>query len=359
MLGSAFLLDRYNKNLTKITPYPFEFTAPLLDKNIEFAPIVIIGDRLSKRLSSFIPELTEKLSVKLSKAIKIKTFAQDGENIHRSLQKLKELSKMPLIIIYMGNNDESYERLYQFKDAGLVKRNFKLFDNDYAKTGMLIAPFLSRFIYNPTSRVELGPHTKHFDKELSDARIQNMWSINFRLYEAALNEMFNLGKRKGSIIIPITSPLNYRTLPKRSCYGAIDQDGSKDLKALQKLIKSGRYRDAEILSKDLILLHPSHSAVLHGHAQVMLKTGKQKQAIKYFKQAIAFDCGNKYGNPVYNSILKKYADKYNITYFDFEEMINKNIAQAGVFQDEVYPQDIYYQNLIDALADRIKNLLKL
>ncbi len=105
--ATSYLYYQYSNNPTSQVPYPYSFSAPNNDSakvtkaKIE-APILIIGDRMGKRFASFSKFMADQISVNLSTPIKIKTLATNGEGIHRTFQKVKELGRLPFIIIYLG-----------------------------------------------------------------------------------------------------------------------------------------------------------------------------------------------------------------------------------------------------------------
>lgn len=356
---SGFLGHRFTQNTSQITPYPFVFSEKLLPAEQKFAPIAIVGDSMAVRLASFIPKMQSILSENLSKPIAINDYSSPGETIHRTLQKLKEINKMPLIIIYLGNLDQSAEKLYDTKYTSLIKQNFLLFDNDYAKTAMMLFPWVSRFIYHPIKKVKLGKQIIPLDEDKNDFVRQTRLGVYYRLYETTFNELITYTQAKNSLLIPVTTPINYLNKPIKNCYGSIENDSVAEYKRLIELSKAGKTKEALTLAKELSLIYPSHSGILYYYGLLLAKSQEGQQSIGFLRKSVAFDCGNKYANPIYNEILKKYADKYGVTYFDFEELTNEQLLTDHPFLDEVYPQDIYLEKVINTLALRIKTLLKL
>ena len=90
---------RYKNNRSQIKPYPYVFSNQLPNDYDENAPILIIGDRQATRLASFSKLMAHKVSEQLSKPIKITSLATKGEGIHRTLQGLKQLDRLPLVTI--------------------------------------------------------------------------------------------------------------------------------------------------------------------------------------------------------------------------------------------------------------------
>ena len=108
--AAAFLSYRYTKNPVSQVPRPYIFKESIIKKNSSNAPILIIGDRLGNRLSKYKNMMADTISSNLSKKVEIVSIAMDGEGIHRTLEKIKKLGKLPLITIYIGGSEESYEQ---------------------------------------------------------------------------------------------------------------------------------------------------------------------------------------------------------------------------------------------------------
>lgn len=351
--------SRYMKNRQSITPLPFYFSANTYETNEVDAPILIIGDRLGERLSTFKNQLAEKISINLAKPIKIQTLANEGDHIHRTLQKVKKLKRVPLIIIYIGNSDQSFEKTFHTKSIAKIQNNIALYENDYIKTALMIYPKLSRLIYWPLNYVNLNEKVNKDETEYPDHIFQIRTALNYKLYEYGLDEFFNLAKKRNSLLIPLTTPLNLKKFPKKSCYGSLSKDADADLERLKSLIKEKDFKAAYNLSQELSLLNPSNAQILYLHGQILFKLNKFSDAQKYNELSIAYDCNNKRGNPVYNAILRKIAKKHNISFLDYHQMLADESHDNFTFVDEIYPQDFYLEKIVNILSTKIKKRLRL
>jgi len=213
----ALGLNRYRSNKTSLTPYPFIFENNIYHDIEAKAPILIIGDRMGQRLASFKDLLSEKLSVNLSKPITIATLAHEGDNIHRTLEKLRNLSPLPLIIIYIGNTDQAYENLYDTKYLRKIRQNFTLYKNDKFRSLLMVLPSISRFLYKPIKYTMLSRSIYRDENKYDDPTYQKRMEIQYLLYESALDELLNMAKKSASLVIPITTPLNLEKEPNRFC----------------------------------------------------------------------------------------------------------------------------------------------
>lgn len=359
LIPVIFFGYRYVNNTESVSPYPFKFQSDIYENQDINAPIVILGDSLSVRLATFKDLLSEKLSKNLSKKIKIQIMANEGDNIHRSLLKLKKLKKSPLVILYMGNTDNSYEKLYHSSDIPLISSNFKLYNNDYIKSALMLLPSLSRFIYKPVNKVQLTGNTLKDETKYSEVIKQKRDIINYQLYEAGMQEMVSFTKKRGSFLIPLTTPLNLNTIPHKSCSASMGNDAKEDLRKLKNLLKKKDYKAALNSSKDLALIYSSNAQVQYLHGLVSRKLNLREKAQKHLELSIAYDCGNHKGSPVYNAILKKVTSKHNIEYFDFHQFLVDQSYENYTFLDDIYPQDLYFEKTIDVLAHKLKVLLKL
>jgi tetratricopeptide (TPR) repeat protein len=340
-------------------PLPFYFQESAYSNLEVDAPILIIGDRFGEKLASFKNLLAEKLSINLSKPIKIQTMANEGDNIHRTLQKIKKLERVPLIIIYIGSSDQSYEKVFHTKNIRRIQKNIELYKNDYIKTALMVLPELSKFIYWPSNYIELTAKVNKNVEKYSDNVYQLRTILNYRFYEYGLDEFFNMAKKRNSLIIPLTTPLNLKIPPKKSCYGSLSGNANEQLDRLKKLYLKKDFKAAFNLSNELALMNPSNAQILYLHGQVLFKLNKFSEAQKYNEFAIAYDCENNRGNPVYNAILRKIAKKHNISFLDYHQMLVDESANNYTFFDEVYPQDFYLEKIVDIISKKIKKRLRL
>ena len=350
---------RYKANQASIIPYPFKITKQTYSSISSTAPILIVGDSMGKRLTMFKDRLAAQISKNLSSPIKIDSLAHEGDNIHRTLKKLESLKKTPLIIIYIGNQDETYEYLFESKYLKKITENFKLYQNDYIKTALMIAPTLSRVIYEPIKYVWLGEKIDKDETSYDDQEFQKRTAMHYTLYQEGIYQLFDYVKKRNALIIPLTTPINLKRSPRKSCYGSFTADAKTQVKSLIELIKSKDFKSAYNLSNELALTNPYNSKINYLHSKVLRKLNQFKKAQKYAELSHVYDCAHTGANPVYNSILKKASSKYRYEYLDFHQQLVDESQDNYVFLDETYPQDVFFEQIVDALAYKIKKRLKL
>lgn len=354
-----FIFERNQKNVVSTTPYPYIFQKDLYAGLEVDAPIVIIGDRLGDRLGSFSKLMAKRISQNLSKPIKIHSLAQKGEGLHRTLKKLKSLSKLPLIIIYLGSSQEHYEKRFKTSEIPIIKKNLKLFSDDRVQTLLMIFPELSRYIYHPVEYVKLSPELIEDKEQYDQITTQKRNEITFKLFESEVDELITYAKDRNSYFLAISAPINLDVPPKSSCPGSFDESFRAKLDNVIELIKKKDYKLAYGISKELALINNSNARSHFIHGKIAKKLGKDQEALKHLELAAAFDCDNWRSNPVYNSILKRTADKHDAAFFDLHALLQDNASKGVVFMDDIYPQNLYLEKTANTIADRIKKLLKL
>mgnify|MGYP000497494254 CR=1 FL=1 len=359
LLGSAYVYLRYSKNREQIKPYPYVYRNIDIPEYDTEAPILIIGDRQATRLASFSKYLAQMVSLNLSKPIKVTSIAQKGEGIHRTLEKIKRLPKLPLIILYLGGNEEYYESIFHTKDIKRITTNLKKFSDPVTKSLIMIFPAISRFLYKPVDYKVLDKEITKDTNTYTDTTIQKRNIILFELYKEHLRELLDFTKDHGSFLVAITQPLNLDSVPRKSCTGSFPANLNDKYLEVVKLIKQKDYKAAYSISKKLVIMASNNAKILYLHGKVAKNLNKIKEAKKFLKLSSAYDCSLWRGNIVYNSILRQVARDKETALFDFQKLIESEWTQNITFIDDVYPQSIYFERLSKGLAARIKKLLRL
>ena len=355
----SWLGYRYSQNETTLIPKPYSFT-PGIYRGIEAdAPILIVGDAMAVRLSKFSSMLANKISVNLSKPIKIESLALEGEGLHRTMEKVSKLERPPLIIIYLGNIDESYENIFKNSDISTIEANLSLYQDPEIKSLVMALPEVSRFVYAPVEKVVLTKEIKPAKRSLPDHILQRKLALSYKIFEAQVYEFFNFIMKRNSFLIPITTPLNLLRKPGANCYGSLNPSTEEDLRTLKQKIKEKDYKGAFNLSRELALINQNHAVSLFLHGFVSFKLNRFEESQKYLERAMAFDCSLPRGNPIYNNIMRKAATANGFQFLDFHQYLVDQSQVNVTFIDDVYPQDFYMEKLTDMLSLRIKTLLKL
>lgn len=359
LISGYWAYKRFTNHPAHTVPYPFLFKKGIYSHLPAEAPILIIGDSMANRLSSFKERLAQKISINLSKQIKVLSLATEGENIHRTLAKIKALPKTPLILIYLGQMDQAYEYTFHGQYLQKINENFDYLRSDRIHTAILLFPVLSKFIFKPIKYVTLDGHIHKDANKYNDQDFQNRTALHYTLYQESLKELFKIIKKKNALIIPLTTPINLDTPPLKSCYGSLSDKAPKKIKKLLSLLQLEKFKEAYNLGKELTLTNPYNAQINFLYAKVLKKVNRFKEAQQYGELAKIYDCANHSGNPIYNSILRKEAKSAGIEFLDFHQLLVDESQKNFVFLDETYPQDYYLKVVIDALALKIKKRLKL
>lgn len=357
--GSLYLKHLYDSKPTMLAPYPYQLDKSVFKDLQTDAPIVIIGDKMGARLGKFSKVLSKEISQNLSKPIEVISIAANGEGIHRTLEKVKALAKLPLFMIYMGGAEESYESKFSNKEIPKILKNISLFENDSIQTLLMIFPVLSRFIYQKVALKALGPVIQIDQSQYADDIFQKRNEIEFKLYEYHLNELFSYVREHNSMIFAISSPINLDVPPKKSCNYTIDNSSKEKLQQALELVKERDFKSAYNITKELTLIAPSNAQVQFVHGKICKKLGKNKEAIKHLRYSVAFDCKNWRVTPVYNAILKKVAKEQEVLFYNFDRFVQDNWRKNITFEDETFAQSYYMNKMLSTIAIKIKKILKL
>ena len=357
--ASILITWKYQTGREAYWPLTYEFESSAYPTQKIDTPILIVGDRMGVRLSNFSKMLADEVSKELSTPIKVASIAKDDEGLHRTIEKLKALEKLPLIIIYFGASQEYLEQKFYAEDIEIIKRNMKTFKDIRIQSLLMLAPWISRLIYLNTKIVQLGPIVKPSNQKQSDTQIMTQNEINFNLFKYEYEKFIDYIRDRNAYLIAITSPINYEIAPKKACDLTIDSVGEKQMQSVLKLVQEQDYKGAYRLSKDLPKLAPSNAQAYYIHGKVSKQLGHHKEAIQNLKMAASFDCTNWRASPVHNAIIKQLSKSNNILLYDFNKMLYDNWTKNVIFQDELYPQNYFMEQMITTLAGRIRSLLKL
>lgn len=351
---------KYKTGKQNYWPFPYHFTETTYNaqRKVE-APILIVGDRLGARLGQFKDVLAWKVSEHLSVPIKVETLATKGEGLHRTIQRIEKLEKLPLIIIYLGGSEEYLEKKYDSSDIDPILTNIKTFQDLRVQSLLMLAPWLSRLIFLNMQEVVLDEKPNLVQSKFSDDLILKHNEIDYHMYGFEYSKLVTYAKDRNAFLITITAPINLDIAPKKSCDLTMDKLGQAQLDKVLELIKKQDFKGAYRLSKDLVLMAPSNAKAHYLHGKVSKQLGLIKESIKSLELAASFDCIRWRATPVHNAILKKIARAEDVVLFDFNQMLYDNWTKNVTFQDEIYPQNFFMEQMVTSLAAHIKKLLKL
>ena len=358
----AYLYKTYASNRTLITPFPYSFN-PNAKHSLEnelilaqSATILIVGDRMGEVLSKYTPELSDELAHSFKNPPKIVNWSKPHEGLHRTLYKLKSLKKLPPIIIYHGASSELFEKTFAVADKEAIFKNFSYYDNENIISLIITFPWLSKIIYKKMQYMELGP-IKEYQSQLTSSEKIIEKEVSFKFFDYELREMIDLIKDNKSNLILITTPLNLEIRPHETCAHSSSIGVIELQQELEKLIEEGNFKKA--YPKALELSNETYSNALSFYllGKASLGLGDLPMARESFQKATVFDCANWRGNAVYNSIMKSAAKKRQVTLIDFDQYMASSLSKDGLFIDDLFPQNVFYQSMISELKESLNKIL--
>lgn len=364
--ASAYLYWDYSKKRTVITPYPYSFLNSFDEKfqkehakeiqEAENAKILIVGDRMGKTLDPYTDNIRSQFQGLLKTPPTIYNWSADNEGLFRTIHKIKMLKKLPPIIIYFGGTSELFEKKFEIDDQKKILKNFKTFDDEKLISLIITFPWVSKALYRDIHYQDLGEFKEYKSNLAANAKLDEK-QLTFKLYEYEVKEFVDYIKDKKSNLVFITAPLNLEAEPKEVCAHAESEDVIGVQQEIEAELKEGAYKTAfpKALELSGITFSNARSYYLLGRAAQGV--GDIKTARAALMKATVFDCANWRGNAVYNAIIKGYAQKNQINVLDFDQFMSSKLGDEGLFQDEIVPQNVFYQSMVSELGDILKKIL--
>lgn len=347
---------------TLITPYPYDFTINAknaLESELQkasTAKILIVGDRMGENLSVYTPGIIDELAKNFKSPPTIYNWSKPNEGLHRTLFKLKSLKKLPSIIIYHGASSELFEKTFSVEDKSAIEKNFNTYDDEKLISLIITFPWLSKVLYKKMDYYDLGAIKEYQNRLPGTLKIQEK-EISFKLFDYELRELVDLIKDKKSNLILITTPLNLEIEPKEVCAQSTSNTVIEAQQEIEELIKEGNYKTAYTKAAELTNETYANAKSFYLLGKAGLGLGDAAMARTALQQATVFDCANWRGNAVYNAIMKSQAKKRQLMLIDFDQYMSSALSREGLFSDDIFPQNIFYQSMIAELLDDLKKIM--
>lgn len=364
--GGGLYGYKLQEKRTLITPYPYAFTekweSEFLkneEKNIksaENAKILIVGDRMANSLFPYHQSIRDVFGESLKSPPTIFNWSSKNEPLFRTLYKIKKLKKLPPIIVYFGASSELFEKKFDVKDRSAIIKNFKQYDDEQTISLIITFPILSKYYYKKMHYVDLGAPVEYQNNLPSSLKLEEK-EVSFKLFEYETDELISYVKDRKSNLIFITTPINLESEPKETCSHSSTPDLVSLQQEIEAQIKEGNYKAAYPQALELASETYGNAMTYFLLGKAALGQGDLKNAREALLKASVFDCATWRGNAVYNAILRKEAQRHLITIVDFEQTMNGQLSNEGLFLDDIYPQNLFYQNMIKELGDNLKRLL--
>ncbi len=360
----AFFFNEYSNKRTVITPYPYYFNGINDSKATkelalaENAKILIMGDMMGEALSKYTPDIMDDLAKNYKYPPTIYNWSKAHEGLHRTLNKLKSLKKIPTIIIYHGASSELYEQTFAVTDKDSIFKNFSLFDDEKLISLIITFPWLSKIFYKKMDYFEIGA-IKEYKNVLPGNLKLDEKEISFKIFDYELKELIEFAHDHKSHLILLTTPLNLELRPKEICSNTTSKDIVDLQNEIEELLKIGNYKQAYPKALALSEATVSNALSFYLLGKAAMGLGNLAEARSSLAKSSVFDCSNWRGNAVLNAIIKKNALKYQLPLIDFDMDLSSALSKDGLFIDEIFPQSMFYQTMISELKNNLKKILSI
>ncbi len=344
-------------------PYDITLTNPgngieAMD-SVESIDMLIIGDRMAKELYAHRELFSSIISKDLTKPLNIGVLSTQEMGAHRVVAHLKGMKKIPKIVIFHGASFEESEFKFSTKDVENIMRNVQKYEDPYIRSLLMLAPTLAKFIYTPVHRVKLTDKIARRTNSFTHPSIQKRSEVSYKLFTYELEEFVSYLEAQGVLPIIITTPYNLDIEPQETCDDSTTQDIFESTKEAKELMKKGDFKSAYTILADTKNLSPGNATVYYLLAKTNKELGMKKAAIKNLQMASAVDCRRWRTNEVYNTIMRDVANKHEVLLFDFSKMMINRWGSDLTFVDDIFPQNIYYQQAVKIFSGQIKSLLQI
>jgi hypothetical protein len=302
---------------TYVRPYPYQFqdNQPIELKNNP--QVLVIGDRMADRFMQFSDTLSSVLSADLKNPIIIESLAGEFEGLHRTLHKLKRIKKLPKVIIYHGASVEFFEKKYRLSEVEAILTNLHRYKDPTYQSFLYIAPQLSRFIFKKVKQLPLDSLVKPVGAELSQVDIMKLSELEYELYRLQLDDLIKYVKKRNSLLILMTTPINIELPPRMNCPTVDTNSIRSDLAVIKNQIEQKDYKGAYEALKKIEDNAPGFSEFFYLKGKIQKELQEFNLAKRTLEVATSFDCEKWRPDPVFNHLIKEAASKNQIFIYDF------------------------------------------
>ena len=355
-----FLADRLGTPVS-VLPVTYNFApSPQKIPDTTEASVLIIGDHHADRLHNYEDELLSEVGTFSLEHFKIVGLGQKNDGLHRTVHQLRNLKKIPKVIVYMGGGSEFYEKKFSIKDYYRILENIKISNHELKRSLMDIFPFLSKIFYEPTRFYRLGATPLKDLHPYSGNHAQLRIELGLFLYKVEFQELINIIGQHNSTLIAITTPLKRDIPPLQVCENTTTEDIEIFQDKMRHKLDLNKAKEVILPLEKLTetTLANARSYFLLGKAHESL--GNRKKSLKSYTKSRAFDCGPSLGHPGFNEIIRQESQKSDrVILLDFDEILHRRFQRDALFETDIYPHDIHYSRFIEKLAKTIKEIYHL
>ncbi len=365
ILALGALGFKFYQSKARIIPYPYEVMVNLddtLQKEIlqaEKSKVLIIGDRMGLQLNAGLKSLEENINQELKTNLNFFNWSKEKESLARTIFKLKQLKKLPPIIIYHGASEEFFEKKFHLNERNTILKNFKLYDDDRILSSIITIPDLSRLIYDNDQRVILKNTISKDPTIYQEGQRVLQKELTYKLFEYEFRELVELIKTNNAILISIVSPINLEVAPKEICSEVNTNTVIEAHQEVSDLLKKGEAKEAHTIIKEVSNLVVGNAETSYLLGMSALKLGDLQTARTALSFAVSFDCKPERGDPVFNEIIRRESAKLVTFVIDFDQTGKAMLGNDSFFLNDLYPHTLFYEKLNEEISLVLKKILNI
>lgn len=337
-----------------IYPFPYSFgkanLLSLADKAaVKSSDILVLGDQNALMFKEFEKTFRSELLNELV-TVNIQNLAQPYSGLHRHLKMIDEIQNLPELVFYFASSNEFYEKRINLNSIAAISKNYETLKKDIPVSLMMLFPFLKNFLYESVEEVQLGDLP--IARDPLDDVISKQTYIKgiIKTYELELEKLIERVLEEDKTIVLITAPINLDNIPNEVCSNSTSVEINKKLTEHANNLLKGDFKTAliELRKHAETITGNSRYHYLMGRSYSM--TGDLKKGKQEFYKANAYDCAPNGASHLINTVLRKYAQNYEVPLIDLERIVNDEFGKNVVFFNKTKPQNLFYERFVKLLA---------
>jgi hypothetical protein len=356
----AAVLYLWSSQSTREVPYPYIFEERELEglDQASQAQILIVGDRMASRLSEYLPLIGKEFNPRLRDPLKVYSWARAGEGFHRTLNKLKNLSSWPEVLLVHGFSQELEEQRFFLQDKKTIVKNFMNYENPWIQSLVIAYPDLSRLLYWPHRLMRIKDFAP-YQVEIDDHLHQKRDALTNLILRYEIQELIRLARKNQTTLIFVTTPLNLEVKPKRVCSHAQTTTMGREQRDIEQLLEHGKTKEAFARAETLATQTPMNALNYYLLGKSALELADYSRAQGALQVATMFDCFAWRSTAVTNQLVLQLADQEGLAVIDFDFMVNQNLGRGVLFHDELYAQELYYLEMMKELIALLRQRFRI
>ncbi|MCY4645075.1 MAG: hypothetical protein OXB88_10695 [Bacteriovoracales bacterium] len=326
------------------------------------ATLLVVGDRRGERYGAHLEGLRAKI-LPLFRQMKMVNLSTQGHGLHRTLKKLEELDRLPLLVLFMGAHDEFMEKKFDLRQRPALLKSFLSSPKAAKSVGIRMLEKLGTLIPPLAKLLPPSPRWGYDKKIVPKERHpkpgdqQKELALRFKTYELEIQRLIDLVKSQNSRLILTTAPIPLETPPQNPCANASTPALEKELNLAEKQLESGQSKRALLKLESLERTTLAHARLFTLLGKAYLARGKFASAQKNFTKAHGFDCDPRGPSPVLNNIIRLKAQENHVPLVDVDQMVGLHLGRKKLFDRTGNLKEEFDGFVNDRLAKVINDLV--